>query len=281
MTDMPRAPADAAPEPAPRQLSLELPGRTVPVLVRRRTDEASLHTGRALEVLHGWITTTDAETHAWLSAALRRLGDRGVRACDPDGEFAGKWQLSWNAYGENGSQHTYTVILREHEELSLDALVLDGVELHPYEYRETIAGGGVVIWAKVVGAEEDVLDLRARLRDRGHFPVIRAGIQDEPREMRLGLAEWSDFEDRVKYRLVLVERGVEAGAHRELLRMERENARAALGFYMNFAERLVDLLLERQVVSPREIDAARDAAASAPGVVRHDFWRVGADIDDL
>jgi hypothetical protein len=251
------------------------------VEIRRRGAVRSAHSGRELAELHARVTTVDPEMNRWLSAALRARMERGVRGVDAEGELAGRWQLSWNAYGESGGVHTYTLILREHEELALEALMVDGVELHPYEYREELLGDGLAVWAKMVGTVDDVHRLRERLRGRASISVVRRGVQDEPRGMRLGLAEWSEYEDRVKYRLVLVENGVDESAHPDLARMERENNRAALGFYLNLAERLLELMVRKGILAAEEVAAAREEAAAFPAAVRHDFWHVVADIDEL
>lgn len=255
-------------------------GRRIPIQIRRQTTERSLHTDRELVELHGLVSATDEAAHQAISTALRDVDDRLVSAVDAAGEFAGKWCVSWNSYAESGGLHTYIVLLREAEELSLEALVVGGLELHPYEYRERVVGDGLAIWSKMVGTHDDVRELRAVLRAGGTVPVIRRGINDQPRAMRVGVADWSEWEDRVKFRLVLLDRAVDAGDHPELARIERENNRAALGFYMNFAEHLVELLIARGAVTPEEIAAAREAAAAQPVIVRHDFWHV-QDIDLL
>lgn len=272
----------AAPEPISSEsgFTIDLNGRRVQLHPRRRGTVVSPHTGRPLVELHAWATTADATTHAWLSEALKAAAGRPVTAYDDAEEHLGNWHLSWNAYGEAAGVHTYTLILRECEDLNLEALVVNGTELHPYEYREEAVPGGLTVWAKLVGAEEDVLRLRRELRSAQTVQVVRRGIQDTPRRMRLGVGEWSEFEDRVKYRLVLVEDGVDESGHPELARIRRENGRAALGFYMNFAERLVGLLVAKGVLEPAEVEAVREAASFDPVVARHDFWRVVADIDD-
>src|SRR5690554_5998666 len=193
----------------PETIELEVSeGRSIEVLIRRRSRERSPHTGRELTELHGWVTTDDAEVHRWMTSALRGFGEAAVRSVDGDGERTGRWQVSWNSYAENHGVHTYSLILREAEELTLECLVLDSIELQPYEYSEAIVGGGLTIWAKVVGTQSDVLRIVRLIRTRPTFDVLRRGINDPPREMRLGVAEWSRYEDRVKYRLVLVEEGV-------------------------------------------------------------------------
>lgn len=261
------------------QIHLSLDGRTVPVHIRRRASDVSRHTGRDLVELHGWVTTADHDTSLWLTSTLRGLDDRPVSASDAQGDFAGKWQVSWNSYAENAGLHTYTLILREREELALESLLVAGEELRPYEYREEVVGEGISICASMEGGEEDVVRLREVLRERPVFPVIRRGIEDRPREMRLGVGEWAPYEDRVKYRLTLLEVGVKGWDDPVVARVERENSQAALGFYMSFAERLVDLLVARGVVTGEEIEAIREAAAAAPTAGRHELWRVAADID--
>lgn len=262
-------------------LDLELDQeRTISMQVRRRSTLVSPHTSRELQEVHGWVTTADAEVHGWLSIILRGLGDTAVRGLDGSGDTVGRWQVSWNSYGEAGGVHTYGLILREVEDLSLEALLIDAMELHPYEYREQFLGDGLTIWAKMVGAQSDVTRINRLIRTRPSFPVVRRGIQDGPREMRLGVAEWSEYEDRIKYRLVLVDHEIDEGVRAELGRIQEQNNRAALGYYANLVDRLTELLVERGAIDRAELDAIRDAARAQPGVARHEFWHV-ADVDAL
>ena len=262
-------------------LHLELDGgRVLPVEIRKETTERSVHTGRDLVELHGRAATREPDQHRWISGVLGTIGDRSVHAHDGAGEFAGRWTISWNSYGESGGEHSYTLLLREAEELSLEALLVEGLELHPYEYREEVIGEGLTICAKVVGTEADVLRLRALMRSQQTLSVTRRGIQEEPREMRLGVGEWSHMDDSVKYRLVLVDRGLETSSRSELARFQEERNRVALGFYANFLERLADLMVEKGVVTREELHLVREGARSAPGVARHEMWHV-PDVDEL
>src|SRR5690606_27772190 len=149
-----------------RPLDLQLEeGRSITVQIRRRTSARSPHTGRELQELHGWVSTTDDEIHRWLSIALRAIGDNSVRSFDGD-EPAGRWRLSWNSYGESEGIHSYGLILKEAEELSLEMLVVDSMELHPYEYREQFFDEGLTIVAKMVGTHADVTRLNRVIRTR-------------------------------------------------------------------------------------------------------------------
>ncbi len=254
-------------------------GRPVNVRVRRQTVDRSPHTGRELQELHGWVSTVDPEVHRWLSVTLRAIGDSPLRS-EVAGEQGGRWRVSWNSYGETDGVHTYGLILREAEELSLEALVLDTIELHPYEYREQVIEDGLTILAKMVGTHADVTRINRLIRTRTSFPVVRRGIQNTPREMRLGVAEWSEYEDRIKFRLVLVDHEISEGVRAELGRIQEQNNRAALGYYANLVDRLADLLVERGAITRAELDGMREAARAQPGVARHEFWHV-SDVDTL
>src|SRR5699024_10303830 len=124
------------------------------------------------------------------------------------------------------------------------------------------------------GTEDDVARVREVVRSRPALRVVRRGIHDAPREMRLGVGEWSDSEDGIKYRLVLVDREIEGDTSPELARIEEENDRVALGFYANYVERLSDLLVKKGLLSREELDRVREDAGQAPGVSRRDVWRV-------
>lgn len=260
-------------------IELELDERRVPVRVHRVAAVRSPHTGQDVAELHGFADTTDGAVHSWLSRVLSEAGDQVVRSAEPY-EGIGRWRVSWNSYAETGSTHTYTLILREEEDLGLQALVLNGVELHPYEYREQFSGTDLTIWAKLAGTRAAVLRLRTMLESHRSFPVVRLGIDQRPRPMRFGVAEWSVHDDQIKYRIVLVDRAADPAEHPELARIEEANSRAGLAFYMNFVERLAVLLERRGVLPAEEIQAARNAAREELGPSRREFWRV-PDVDAL
>lgn len=253
-------------------------GRPLPVQIHRETAVLSPHTGRDLQELHGWVVTADAQLHQRLATILPGIGERPMSSEDETGEFGGRWCVSWNSYGESAGVHTYTLILREAEELSLRALVVDRQELHPYEYREEALAGGLRLRAKLVGGEEDVLRLRQLAAERESVVVVRSGIQDEPRRMRLSVEEWSQFEDRVKYRITLCDPGIVSLVGDELEVEEGDGGRAALAFYANYLEELAETLVRKDLLTREELRALREAARREPGVMRHELWRV-ADVD--
>ncbi|MDQ3604840.1 MAG: hypothetical protein M3418_01420 [Gemmatimonadota bacterium] len=262
-------------------IELQLGDHRLPVRIQRVGKARSRHTEKPLTEIHGIATTTDPSLHQQLSQVLQEVGSQTVRSVERFDNAVGKWCVSWNSYAERAGEHRYSLILREEEELSLQALVLGGVELHPYEYREEFSEGGeLTIWAKLVGSKQSVLRLRALLKAHPFFPVIRRGIHDEPREMRFGVAEWSEHLGQIRFRVVLVDRDADPTQHPELLRIEGANKGAAIAFYMNFVERLVEMLERKKILPAAEIEVAREAAREELWMGRHEFWRV-PDVDLL
>ncbi len=263
-----------------RVIELKLGEDVVPVQVRRVSTVRSRHTGRSLAEVQGVVSISRAEANERLTQTLREVGSRAVRAAAGTVQGVREWSVFWNAYSSSGTEHAHTLILREVEELSLEALVVDSVELHPYEYREEFTGDELTISAKFVGSRAGVLRLRALLKTRETFQVVRQGISDEPREMRFGVAEWSEHGGQIRVRLVLVDTDAEAEEHPELLRVEEANTRASLAYHMNLTERLSELLIEKGISTPEEMETLRDAARDAPWPARREFWRV-RDVDQL
>lgn len=266
-----------------RSVRLQLTdGHPLPVQIHREMAFESPHTGRALQELHGWVVTSDETLHRQLATVLPGVGDRPLRSEDDRGDFSGRWCVSWNSYGEAAGVHTYTLILRESEDLSLRGLQLGDLELHPYEYREEAVNGGLRLRAKLVGTEEEVLRLRALAARENPLGVVRVGIQDTPRSMHLSVEEWSEFEDRVKYRIVLEEG--EAGSTGDSTPDDDgkdespEIGRAALVFYASYLERLAEALVQHGVLSREELQSLRADARKESGVGRHELWRVD-DVD--
>ncbi len=265
----------------PEMIELKLEDDRVPIRVQRVSTVLSRHSGRPLTEIHGTASAPDTAAHERMSQALSTLENRSVRSVERFQDRVGRWYVSWNAYAQSGDEHLYKLILREEEELSLEALVIEGLELHPYEYREAFSEeGGLTIWAKLVGSKAGVLRLRALLKTHPFFSVVRRGINEQPRQMRFGVAEWSEHEGQIKYRMVLVDSDADPATHPELIRIEEANQRAAIAFYMNFVERLAGLLEKKGILPREEVEAAREAASEEPWQGRHEFWRV-PDVDLL
>jgi|GEM_PF-2148514 len=264
----------------PHTIELQLDDERVPLHVQRTATSRSRHTGKPLTEVHAVASTSDPAVHERWTRAFRDLGGRMVRTGGRTPGGVTRWCVSWNSYTPLGAEHAHTLLLREVEDLSLEALVVDAVELHPYEYREEFTGDELTISAKLVGSKAAVLRLRALLKTRETFPVVRRGISDEPREMRFGVAEWSEHEGQIRVRMVLVDADADLAEHPEVVRIEEANTRAALAFYMSFVDRLAELVQRKGIATAEEVEAAREAARNEPWPQRREFWRV-RDVDLL
>jgi hypothetical protein len=79
------------------------------------------------------------------------------------------------------------------ERLAIELLMIDSVELEPYDYAEEVAEDGTVrLAARALISEPD---LEALSRIDGPVEVVRGGISDSPREMRLSGYIWSERAD--------------------------------------------------------------------------------------
>jgi hypothetical protein len=258
----------------PTMLELDLSGHLMRLEVQRVSEIQSRHTGKPLVQLHGTASVSTQQEHQQLCKLLEAASGFRVRSVELFDERIRTWRLSWNAYLEKGGEHWYTLILQEEEELLLQELVIGDVRLFPYEYREVFTGDELTIQAKLVGTKSEILRLRALLKHHSSFPVVRRGISEEPREMRFGVAEWSEHDARIKVRVILVDRSTVLSDHPELSRIDEQNSRSAAMFYMNFAEGLAALLEAKGILSAQEIEGVRAMARDTLWQARREFWRV-------
>jgi hypothetical protein len=109
-------------------------------------------------------------------------------------------------------QHSYTVgqsiqlctwLLSEREELKLESLQIGDMTLTPYKYEDHFDLNALICTTCMIVDATTYENLRNL---PAYFPVIRKGISDEPRSMRLGLVLWSsDDEETFKVKATLVE----------------------------------------------------------------------------
>jgi hypothetical protein len=76
------------------------------------------------------------------------------------------------------------------EQLACERLRLRGIELEPYDYAEQVSESGVVRLAARALVSEDELEAISRLM--GPVEVVRIGISETPRAMRLSGYVWGE-----------------------------------------------------------------------------------------
>ena len=156
-----------------------------------------------------------------------------------------------------GSSHTtFQWELFEQEKLKLEGLKINGLTVIPQDYTESFESDGTLaIKAHVQLQSSEYAQFRA-LPDS--FPVVRVGINEQPREMRLGTIYWSKHDELYKIALVLVDHGPDDAVS--------QNASLGAHFYQSYPamarnaarlEALFDTLERKGILSKIEADAAR------------------------
>jgi hypothetical protein len=261
-------------------LILQLEGREVPVNIQRSDTIVSAHTGADLYNLEGTVRIADKSLHDWWMEALKRQPEDGIASADITTTPSHRWKVRLRQWSSSGERYSYTLELRQIESWKIDALVVDGIEMYPHQYTEEAGTAALRIDAKVKVSEEDSERLLKRLEKRGYFPVVRRGIQDEPREMRFGMVNWSENEGEIKYNLVLVEKSPEDERPQHQLGIADANARAHLAFEIALRRELFTLLQSKGVLSEEEIAGLERKAEENEWRIQNGFYRV-KDVDLL
>ncbi|HEV2071233.1 MAG TPA: hypothetical protein VGR26_15695 [Acidimicrobiales bacterium] len=105
---------------------------------------------------------------------------------------------------------SFTLELTERENLLPTAVVVDGIRLIPTRYAESAEQDELItiqMRTKTQGEQTELLEDQLA-NWRAFRPVIREGVQDQPRSMRFGpVCTWSSHGEVTKYQLTLVEEG--------------------------------------------------------------------------
>jgi hypothetical protein len=164
----------------------------------------SPQTGNTLQVLTIQFRAQKAGVHeAAVSEALQRqLG--GLFSLGEGDEPEIEWRVresNWNYVGSEpwGVNH-HIWRIEQVERLACSILRVGSVSLEPYDYAETVADGVVHLAARAP-VSESVLDAISRLA--GPLEVVRVGISDTPRQMRLSGYVWGEGSEGLAVALAL------------------------------------------------------------------------------
>lgn len=164
-----------------------------------------------------------------------------------------RFRIGENSYSTNGSPTiVFSWELLEMEELKVEKLVInDDFELIPYRYKEEFENNDrLTITIRVELTEAEEAKLRA-LPD--YFHVIRKGINDVPREMRMGQVLWSRSGDKYKMRMHLFDKA-EDNVGGVFLQPEFSNLAILAAETSLQVSALIELLAKKQIISQQEAD---------------------------
>jgi hypothetical protein len=165
--------------------------------------------------------------------------------------------------------------------------VIDGVELVPYAYEETIEHDGAIVIdmkARVVDPAHTELQAMITRRDAdypSYFPVVRKGLQEAPRTMRFGACTWSAHDGEFKHNLVLVEDAYDRGEFKPLLPLDYPEGRRGREMAAKTSALVTELLRMLEAKGVLDADELRQLTAAAEQQVEglaREFLRMD-DID--
>jgi hypothetical protein len=192
------------------RVTLELAGIQVAAAIEGAELFPSPYTGRELRRLQVSFVIDDEATNNRIVEALEARQE--VTLPDGTGQRTSfePGKTSWS-YTDGITRYHHQVELTEQEHLQPTAVVLDQLEITPYAYEECIDDDGVLridLKTRVASPTHATLQAmitRCAAGDPSYFPVVRKGLQDMPRTMRLGICTWSAHDGEFKHNLVLVE----------------------------------------------------------------------------
>jgi hypothetical protein len=164
----------------------------------------SRQTGRELEHLHVNATIEGEEANEKVADYLNAPKEEGIDS--KDGQITKRWKVIRNSYSyrDNKEWVNYSLELEEMEEIKLDKLILDDLELTPYQYSEDIGSNDSLSAEGRVFLSEEQFDRVKELIEKD-ITVIRKGINETPKQMYLLPAGWSKDEKGIKFQFRLNE----------------------------------------------------------------------------
>ncbi len=271
--------SNGEPEASAAALTLRFPhdGRTMELPAEEVGTRTSLHTGRELRHLRSEITVSEPD-----AVELRRLLEE-PRA-DEDGlEWEG--EVRTESFSEGGPR-TLLIEWNERERLWAESLEFQGLELRPTEYDEVEQDGVVAVTFRATLSQEETRTLWALRESRRdpalrYYPVIRHGVTDEPRQMRLGRILWERDGDSYKHLISLVDESVDSQDPDAWLGMRAEpelgHLMAGLADLTGQFGALLDALQGGGVVDGAGVERIREQGLEARQAREFTFYQV----DDL
>ncbi len=175
--------------------------------------EVSRYTGKPLRQLRVSLGAHGDDAHERLNAALQPAEGGDAFISDVEG---GHWQVTRHSYsytdGRPVTTYKHEVELSEHEDLTLERVMLEGLEVTPDRWSLQSDGDqGKLTFLASLGPEDHKMLERMLEKHRTaegpevYFPVSWTGIRDTPVRMRFGECLWQSLAGgRARHLVVLV-----------------------------------------------------------------------------
>ena len=262
-------------------LHLDFNGRELMFTIKKETTFFSKHTGVALKKIEVSLRV-DRKIHEDITKIIETLNKTEINSIGEQGKILKKWKIENFTYSciENNYDHYFK--LTEIEDLHVDSLIVDELTFHPYSYNEEFVRDALIIDAKVNLSELQFTEVKKLIEKYDYFKVIRHGISNEPREMKLGFPLWSKHKDTIKYKIILSEK--------KYFETKKKNIDYSYPMILNMSlllakqdgilKELLTILSNKKVLTNEEITEIKEKASTQSRIREIDFYQV-KDIDEF
>lgn len=162
----------------------------------------------------------------------------------------------------------------------------EGLRLEPSKYEEQVHDGDLAITLRATLARDETdllreLQVERADQSRRYWPVVRRGVSEEPRRMRLGRVLWQQDGDRFEHLITLVDASADEKPPGPWLGNRAEpELRQAMGGLADLAGRfdaLVDALSKAGLLNREAVEEIRVAGKEARTQRAYTFY----EVDDL
>lgn len=263
-------------------LHLDFDGRELMFTIIKETTFFSKHTGAALKKIEVSLRV-DRKIHEDITKIIETLNITEINSIGEQGKILKKWKIENFTYSciENNYDHYFK--LTEIEDLHVDSLIVDELTFHPYSYNEEFVRDALIIDAKVNLSELQFTEVKKLIEKNDYFKVVRHGISDEPREMKLGFPLWSKHKDTIKYKIILSEKKYFETQEKILFSdfsQRISNMSIFLAKQDGILKELLTILSNKKVLTNEEITEIKEKASTQSRIREIDFYQV-KDIDEL
>lgn len=255
----------------------------VPVQITNRASVTSKHSSASLERLIVQAVVIGEDENERLLSLIAEARTEGVASVDETGSIIMRWKVSSNSwhYSEGDPTRVHDLEIEEMENLQVQRLTLGDLAIEPYSYEERFVDDTLAISARALLSEAQHAEMKDLWQSTDVFPVIRYGIDDEPRQMRFGMCYWSRHDDGIKIDLQLAEKTAQDPPSRiasafawmkPLIGQVAENN--------GLIDALLEVLIEEGVLTGEQVSKTRGKALEGLWDRRYELFRI-EDIDDL
>ena len=262
-------------------LHLDFDGRELMFTIKKETTFFSKHTGVALKKIEVSLRV-DKKIHEDITKIIERLNKTEINSIGEQGKILKKWKIENSIYSCIENKYDHYFKLTEIEDLHVDSLTVGRLNFHPYSYKEEFIHDALIIDAKVRLSEVQFTEVKKLIEKNDYFKVVRYGISDEPREMKLGLPLWSKHKDTIKYKIILSEK--------KYFETKEKNINYSYPMILNMSfllakqdgilKELLTILSSKKVLTNEEITKIKEKASTQTKRREINFYQV-KDINEF